>query len=153
MLSRKLKGHYGYYGIRGNARALHSFHRQVWFIWLRALRRRSQTAKVSRLVRPLNGRFPLSSARITHPDNWPPGSAGDLLTCLEEPDAVTPHVRFCEGERQQRRSYSTAARRSACHSESRVDRTPIRLSYFQPRVLHANAPMAHARAKNTSDNS
>ena len=79
MLSRKLKGHYGYYGIRGNARALHSFHRQVWFIWLRALRRRSQTAKVSRLVLLLNGRFPLPSPRITHPDNWLPGSPGDLL--------------------------------------------------------------------------
>ncbi len=22
------------------------------------------------------------------------------VTCLEEPDAVTPHVRFCEGENQ-----------------------------------------------------
>lgn len=29
------------------------------------------------------------------------------VTCSEEPDAVTPHVRLCEGEIQQWMSYST----------------------------------------------
>ncbi|TRZ88616.1 hypothetical protein D4R89_07900 [bacterium] len=31
------------------------------------------------------------------------------MTCSEEPDAVTPHVRFCEGEIQQWMIYSTKA--------------------------------------------
>jgi group II intron reverse transcriptase/maturase len=78
-LSRKLQGHYQYYGIRGNMRALQTMRTHVWWIWLRALRRRSQTSKLGRLVALLQTRFRLPNPRITHPDDWLPVSPGYLL--------------------------------------------------------------------------
>lgn len=42
VLSRKLQGHYGYYGITGNAVALDRFRSAVRRVWKRALGRRSQ---------------------------------------------------------------------------------------------------------------
>ena len=38
------------------------------------------------------------------------GSRSIRVTGLEEPDAVTPHVRSCEGEIQQWMNYSTGPR-------------------------------------------
>jgi group II intron reverse transcriptase/maturase len=46
-LRRKLHGHYGYYGITGNSRALVSFSRAVRRIWWKWLSRRSQRAWLS----------------------------------------------------------------------------------------------------------
>jgi hypothetical protein len=43
-LVRKLKGHYGYYGITGNHRALARFRREVEHAWKKWLARRSQRA-------------------------------------------------------------------------------------------------------------
>jgi RNA-directed DNA polymerase len=45
-LARKLKGHYGYYGITGNGRRLTTFWHQVERIWQKWLSRRSQRAKI-----------------------------------------------------------------------------------------------------------
>lgn len=45
-LSRKLQGHYGYFGITGNQRALVRFHEQVKRAWRRWLHRRSQRARM-----------------------------------------------------------------------------------------------------------
>jgi RNA-directed DNA polymerase len=45
-LARKLQGHYGYYGITGNAQCLQSFLHSVERIWQRWLSRRSQRAKI-----------------------------------------------------------------------------------------------------------
>jgi group II intron reverse transcriptase/maturase len=66
MLVKKLKGHYGYYGISGNFPALA---RVVWAarrIWRKALERRSQKrlswAKMLRILK----RFPLPRPRIVH---------------------------------------------------------------------------------------
>jgi RNA-directed DNA polymerase len=78
-LSMKLHGHYEYYGIRGNMRALQRMRTQVWWIWLRALRRRSQNSRIDRLVALLQTRFRLPDPRITHPDDWLPVSPGYLL--------------------------------------------------------------------------
>jgi hypothetical protein len=44
-LSRKMRGHYAYYAIRGNYRSLDAFHRQVTRIWRTWLHRRSQKAR------------------------------------------------------------------------------------------------------------
>lgn len=44
-LSRKLRGHYGYFGITGNSRAINSFSHEVPRIWKKWLNRRSQRAK------------------------------------------------------------------------------------------------------------
>ena len=42
VLSQKVRGHYGYYGITGNSDALKNFHRQVQRAWRKWLERRSQ---------------------------------------------------------------------------------------------------------------
>lgn len=67
-LSMKLRGHYGYYGITGNARALERmqfFTVLRWRFWLnrRSPRRRLSWEAFWRLCR----RFPLPPARIMHP--------------------------------------------------------------------------------------
>lgn len=46
-LSRRLLGHYGYYGIRGNYRALSAFYQSVVRIWHQWLDRRSQCRSLS----------------------------------------------------------------------------------------------------------
>ena len=40
-----LRGHYGYYRLPHNSRALSAFHQEVRRIWFRCLRRRSQKAR------------------------------------------------------------------------------------------------------------
>jgi group II intron reverse transcriptase/maturase len=66
-LSRALRGHYAYYGITGNYRALNNFHRQVTREWRRWLNRRSQKAKMvwERFNRLLID-DPLPRPRIVH---------------------------------------------------------------------------------------
>jgi RNA-directed DNA polymerase len=67
-LSQRLKGHYGYYGVSGNLRALWSFRRLVDRAWRYWLDRRSQKAKMiwPRFMRLLS-RLPLPDPRIVHP--------------------------------------------------------------------------------------
>jgi group II intron reverse transcriptase/maturase len=64
-----LRGHYGYYGVPNNIRALNAFHQEIRRIWFRSLRRRSQRAR--RLTwerfKALLARFPLPRPHITHP--------------------------------------------------------------------------------------
>jgi RNA-directed DNA polymerase len=68
-LARVLHGHYNYYAVPHNSRALSSFHLRVKRHWLRTLRRRSQRDRMTweRLGR-LADRW-LPKPRITHP--WP----------------------------------------------------------------------------------
>jgi RNA-directed DNA polymerase len=68
-LARVLQGHYNYYGVPHNSRALGSFHLQVKRHWLRSLRRRSQR---HRLTWERFGRLAdrwLPRPRVMHP--WP----------------------------------------------------------------------------------
>jgi RNA-directed DNA polymerase len=67
-LGEKLRGHYGYYGIHGNSRAIAVFLFKVAETWRRWLGRRSQCAKMNwdRMNRLLQ-RYPLPQPRITHP--------------------------------------------------------------------------------------
>jgi RNA-directed DNA polymerase len=64
-----LRGHYGYFGMPHNWRALNGFLRQVRRIWFNCLRRRSQ--KNRRMgwawFEDLTSRLPLPRPRITHP--------------------------------------------------------------------------------------
>jgi hypothetical protein len=78
-LGQKLRGHYAYFGVRGNYDALARLRTRVWFLWRAALRRRSQKSKLDRLTRLLNERFVLPTPRITHPETWLPVSPGYLL--------------------------------------------------------------------------
>lgn len=66
-LEQKLDGHYGYYGITGNYRALNNFYREVRRAWRFWLDRRSQRAKMSwrRFIRLLE-HYPLPQPKVVH---------------------------------------------------------------------------------------
>jgi len=78
-LSRKLIGHYNYYGVRGNFKALQKFFYWVWLSWGRALSRRGQIARWSRIKRLLREIFVLPRPKITHTEGWLRVNPGDLL--------------------------------------------------------------------------
>jgi len=67
-LSQRLRGHFGYFGIQGNSRAIGRFRQQVVILWRKHLGRRSQNGRVTweRMVRILR-RHPLPPARLAHP--------------------------------------------------------------------------------------
>lgn len=66
-LRRKMQGHYGYYGITGNARALDRYRRAVERLWRKWLGRRSQRAHLSwTKMRRFLKRFRLPPARVVH---------------------------------------------------------------------------------------
>ena len=66
-LASKLRGHYGYFGITGNSRALSRFWHEVIGVWRKWLNRRSQNAGMTweRMHRLLE-RYPLPTPRIVH---------------------------------------------------------------------------------------
>ncbi|WP_437491879.1 hypothetical protein WME75_16475 [Sorangium sp. So ce1014] len=69
-LSSVLEGHFRYYGVPTNYRALQQFRERVRASWHRQLQRRSQRAHWSRQQRTgFEQRFPLLQPRIHHP--WP----------------------------------------------------------------------------------
>jgi hypothetical protein len=65
--SRKLLGHYAYYGVTGNYRSIENFRRQVRRTWRRWLNRRSRDNSMpwERYVRILRY-YRLPPARIVH---------------------------------------------------------------------------------------
>jgi len=66
-LSRKLRGHYGYYGITGNSRALVRFRYEVKRRWRRRLARRSERHRLSwEAFNKYHDRFPLPSPIAVH---------------------------------------------------------------------------------------
>ena len=67
VLSAKLRGHYGYFGIIGNSRAIHSFYECVVSAWRYWLDRRSQNARMkwARMMKLLE-RYALPPPRIVH---------------------------------------------------------------------------------------
>ena len=66
-LSRKLQGHYAYYGITGNSRALVRFRHEVERLWRKWLGRRSWHGRMTwdRFAR-LRAAYPLPPARAVH---------------------------------------------------------------------------------------
>ena len=66
-LSQVLRGHYAYFGLPSNFRALQAFAHHVRRIWFRALYRRSQRRLTWEAFGTLLDRFPLPNPRITHP--------------------------------------------------------------------------------------
>jgi group II intron reverse transcriptase/maturase len=66
-LSRGLRGHYAYYGVMGNYRALNNYHREVTREWRKWLNRRSQKAKMTwERFNRLLVKYPLPRPRIVH---------------------------------------------------------------------------------------
>jgi len=96
-LGRIIAGHYNYFAVPTNGRALGAFRGRIVDLWRSALRRRSQKdrttwAEVGRLARDY-----LPMPRILHP--WP----NDRFAVKHprwEPYAGKPHVRFCAGGAQ-----------------------------------------------------
>lgn len=68
-LERVVQGHYRYYAVPGNIRAISTFHDQVQRHWFTALRRRSQRTNLSWERRSRLADRWLPSPRILHP--WP----------------------------------------------------------------------------------
>jgi RNA-directed DNA polymerase len=65
-LTRKLRGHYSYFGVNGNAFALRQLRRRVTRAWRTWLDRRSQRARMKwKRFNELLRRFPLPAPRIT----------------------------------------------------------------------------------------
>ena len=65
-LSQKLKGHYGYYGITGNAAALQRFRHRVQRIWHKWLARRSNVGMTWEKFNRMLQLFPLPPAIAVH---------------------------------------------------------------------------------------
>ncbi len=68
-LARKIKGHYGYYGITGNMRGLQRYLNEVRRIWKKWLNRRSwRGSKLNwdRFQQMLNEYLPLPPAKVVH---------------------------------------------------------------------------------------
>lgn len=64
-LSRKMQGHYNYFGIRGNFRALSRFRYEVRRIWRKWLSRRSQRGRIPwEKWQLLEARYPLPQPRL-----------------------------------------------------------------------------------------
>jgi len=78
-LNIKLRGHYQYYGIRGNFESLQGFCHGVWKHWRRNLLRRSQKVNEHRLYLLLKRQFVLLTPRITHSEGWLTLNPGHLL--------------------------------------------------------------------------
>lgn len=99
-LREKVRGHYGYYGIIGNSRALARFLYEVERCWHKWLNRRSQRGNLSwARMRLLLKRYPLQCRAFVSPRAAKP--------CHEEPDASITHVRICGGARALQRSAPT----------------------------------------------
>ena len=68
LLGAKLRGHFQYYGIRGNSYAIATFHYVARRLWQKWLSRRSQRGRVPwSAFAQLERRHPLPPARLAHP--------------------------------------------------------------------------------------
>lgn len=69
-LTSVLNGHYNYYGVPTNCRAMQSYRHVIRWMWHRALQRRSQRARWNvEQTRRFDARFRLPTPTIRHP--WP----------------------------------------------------------------------------------
>ena len=66
-LSQVLRGHYVYYGLPSNYRAMQLFYYHVRWLWFRVLHRRSQRGMKWKSIDDLLTHFPLPRPTITHP--------------------------------------------------------------------------------------
>lgn len=67
LLAAKVRGHYNYFGVTGNSRALSRFLHEVERVWRKWLDRRSNRARMNwERFRLLIQRYPLPSPRVVH---------------------------------------------------------------------------------------
>jgi len=68
LLVAKVRGHFAYFGVIGNAHALFAFSHEVYGAWRRALDRRSQRARMTwAKMRQLHQRYPLPHLPVLRP--------------------------------------------------------------------------------------
>ena len=66
-LGQKLRGYFGYYGIRGNSRAINRFAYETRVLWKKWLARRSQRGSMTwEAFNRLLAKYPLPPARLAH---------------------------------------------------------------------------------------
>ena len=95
-LASVVRGFFNYHAVPTNSRTLAAFRNRVLMLWIAALKRRSQRAKVTRrLIARLRGYLP--PPRILH--DWPQQRFA-VKHPRWEPYAGKPHVRFCAGGAQ-----------------------------------------------------
>ncbi len=97
-LGQVVRGHFGYYAVPTNSRALSTFRYYVTDLWRRTLRRRSQRHALTweRMTKLANDWLP--QTRILHP--WP-NQRFTVKHPRWEPYAGIPPVRICAGGAQQ----------------------------------------------------
>lgn len=68
MLSAKLRGHYQYYGVRGNFKMLEVAYEHTRIMWKKWLQRRNSKNRMSwdRFAKQVEGRYPLPRPQIMH---------------------------------------------------------------------------------------
>jgi RNA-directed DNA polymerase len=100
-LASVLRGHFNYYAVPGNSKALNAFRYRIIWHWCRTLRRRSQRHRMTwaRMFR-LAERW-LPTPRIQHP--WP-NTRFDVHYPRQEPSAGIPHAGICTGGGRKRPS-------------------------------------------------
>lgn len=95
-LASVVRGFFNYHAVPTNSRTLAAFRNRVIQLWVAALARRSQRARITRtLISRLNGYLP--APRILHP--WPQQRFA-VKHPRWEPYAGKPLVRFCAGGAQ-----------------------------------------------------
>jgi group II intron reverse transcriptase/maturase len=93
-LSAVLHGHYNYYGVPGNTRAMGSFRHQIREQWHRTLQRRSQRGRWTNAERTrFDRRYPLPQPRVTRPYRFDRNPSNRR----QEPGAGNPHAGICAG--------------------------------------------------------
>ena len=70
-LCQALRGHYGYFGISGNSKAIATFAYRVVLVWIKWLQRRSQRSMTTERKKALLVRFPLPPPRIMQRRYYP----------------------------------------------------------------------------------
>ena len=94
-LKAKLAGHFQYFGVSGNYRAIRVYYSRVLAITLKWLNRRSQKKSFSwKTYGSYLKRYPLPTPKIHH-DFY--GLKCLFVNVTEEPYVGNPQVRFCEG--------------------------------------------------------
>ena len=94
-LKAKLAGHFRYFGVSGNYRAVRVYYSRVLAITLKWLNRRSQKRSFSwKTYGAYLKRYPLPTPKIHH-DFY--GLKCLFVNETEEPYVGNPQVRFCEG--------------------------------------------------------
>lgn len=78
-VSKILRGHYNYYGVKGNFDSIRSFYTESMKHWYKILGRRSQRRLSWEAFNRLRQQYSVPTPKITHTEGWLSVNPGDLL--------------------------------------------------------------------------